>query len=162
MTKNQFIKDVLPFSDKIYRLSFRLLNDREMAKDIVQTIFCKLWESRDKMDSIGNKEAFIITVTRNACLDKIRLFKDNTEIKYFHKVTEPQYEVNEYVEMIKTVIVTIPEIQRKVIELRDIEGFSFGEISAMLDLPLNNIRVSLSVARKKVRESIHKIYSYGL
>jgi RNA polymerase sigma-70 factor (ECF subfamily) len=162
MTRNEFIKEVLPLSDKVFRLSFRLLNDREMAKDMVQTIYLKLWDRRDEISRVNNAEAFIITMTKNACLDRIKLQKNNTEISRYDVAVEPEYERTEYVQIIKRIITTLPDLQKKIIELRDIEGFSFEEISAILNLPLNNIRVSLSIARKKVRDELIKTYNYGI
>ncbi len=162
MTRKQFVKEVLPFSEKVYRLSFRFLKDSEKAKDMVQTIFCKLWDKREQLDSLNSVEGFIIRMTKNACLDKIKLRKNQTEIQNYHKVTLPNYDSKEYLAVTKQVIATLPEKQRQIIELRDLEGFSFEEISTMMEIPLNNIRVSLSIARKKVRNEIKKIYNYGL
>ena len=162
MTRKQFIKEVMPYSEKVYRLSFRFLNDSEMAKDMVQNIFCKLWDHRGKLNELRSKEGYIIRMTKNACLDKIKLKKHQTEILNHHKVTQPTYDSTEYVEVTKKVIEKLPEKQRRIIQLRDLEGFSFDEISKLMELPLNNIRVSLSIARKKVRTEIQKIYDYGL
>lgn len=133
-----------------------------MAKDMVQSIYCKLWDEKNKLDSLTNKEAFVIKVTKNACLDKLKLNKSYTELEQYHKVEEPVHETTEKVELTKKIIQSLPDKQRKIIELRDIEAFTFEEISEILEIPLNNIRVSLSIARKKVREELHKIYNYGL
>ena len=162
MTRKQFIKEVMPFSDKVYRLSFRFLKDPELAKDMVQSIFCKLWVHRTKLNEVNSKEGYIIRMTKNACLDKIKLKKNKTQVLNHHKVTTPNYDSTEYVEVTKKVIETLPEKQKRIIQLRDIEGFSFDEISKLMELPLNNIRVSLSIARKKVRMEIQKIYNYGI
>ena len=162
MTRKQFVKEVMPFSEKVYRLSFRFLKDPELAKDMVQNIFCKLWDHRAKLEELNSKEGYIIRMTKNACLDKIKLRKVKTEILNHHKVTTPNYDSTEYVEVAKKVIETLPEKQRRIIQLRDVEGFSFDEISKLMELPLNNIRVSLSIARKKVRMEIQKIYNYGI
>ena len=162
MTRDQFIKEVIPLSDKVFRLSIRMLNDKETAKDMVQTIYLKLWDKRNEMEKLKNMEAFVITMTKNACLDKIKLAKNNIDIKYYDKASEPEYDNKEYVRIIKKIILSLPEFQRRIIEYRDIDGFSFEEISDILEIPVNNIRVSLSVARKKVREELIKIYNYGL
>lgn len=161
MTKKQFIEEVLPFSEMIYRVSFRILNDSEKARDMVQNIICKLWDKRNSLNSVKNTEAYIMKITKNACFDTLRVQKFTTPIQHHHQISEPRFETMENVELIKKVITKLPEKQRLIIELRDIEGFSFESISEMLDMPLNTIRVSLSIARKKVREAVKKIYSYG-
>jgi RNA polymerase sigma factor (sigma-70 family) len=162
MTKKQFVEEILPLNEKAFRLSFRLLNDSDMAKDVVQSVYCKLWDEKDKLDSLTNKEAFVIKVTKNACLDRLKLNKTHIDLEQFHNIEEPVHETTEKVELVKKIIKSLPDKQRKIIELRDIEAFTFEEISGVLEIPLNNIRVSLSIARKKVREELHKIYNYGL
>jgi RNA polymerase sigma-70 factor (ECF subfamily) len=162
MTKETFIAEVIPLSDKLFRISFRLLKDRELARDVVQTVFLKLWDKRDDLPDLKNPEAYAVKMTRNACLDKIKLAKDQTEIVNCHETAENDYEIKELTHLIRKIIGSLPEMQRKIIELRDIEGLSFAEISGILSISENNIRVSLSVARKKLRESLKKAYDYGL
>lgn len=161
MTKKQFIEEILSLSEMIYRASFRILRDSEKARDMVQQIVCTLWDKRNSLHTVENKQAYIMRITKNACLDKLRTQKFTTQLKQYHQVTEPGYERQENIDLIKTEISKLPEKQRLIIELRDIEGFSFESISEMLDLSVNTIRVSLSLARKKVRFAIKKIYSYG-
>jgi len=164
MNKEEFKKEVYPLSEKMYRLSFRLLNDTELAKDCVQESFVKLWENRSRLKKVVNIQAFIFTIIRNMSIDKLRQAK---RINEFAKnapiqVTESNYEFIESKDLIKKIIQSLPRQQRLIIELRDIEEFSYEEIADTLDLTVNNIRVNLSIARKKVKEEIIKIYNYGL
>ncbi|MBN1952187.1 MAG: sigma-70 family RNA polymerase sigma factor [Bacteroidales bacterium] len=161
MTRKAFIEEVLPFSKMIYRVSFRILQDSEKARDMVQNIFCKLWDKKDKLDAVQNKEAFIMQTTKNACLDSLRTRKLTTELEQHHRITEPAYDTLESAALVRRAIADLPEKQRLIIELRDIEGMSFESMAEMLDTPVNTLRVSLSIARKKVREAVRKIYSYG-
>jgi RNA polymerase sigma-70 factor (ECF subfamily) len=66
------------------------------------------------------------------------------------------------VQKIHHIIKTLPELQRTVIQLRDIEGYDFDEISGILDMNENAVRVNLSRARKKIREILinNKFYEY--
>ncbi len=162
MNKNQFIKEFLPLSEKVFRLAYRFLNDSEMAKDIVQGIYLKLWDKRNELKKFTNKEAFVVKMARNACLDKIKLTKNTIDVSHYHNPVQPDYDNAESAQIVKRIIKTLPDQQKQIIELRDIEGFTFEEISDILDLSINNIRVSLSIARKKVREEFNKIYSHGL
>lgn len=164
MNKEEFKKEVLPLSEKMYKLSFRLLNDTELSRDCVQESFIKMWENRKKLKQIENIQAFAFTIIRNISIDKLRQAK---LIKEYAKneqvqISESNYEYIESKELIKTLIQRLPHQQRLIIELRDIEEFSFEEISDTLNLSINNIRANLSIARKKIREEIIKIYNYGL
>lgn len=164
MNKEEFKKEVYPLNEKMYRLSFRLLNDTELAKDCVQESFVKLWENRSRLKKVNNIQAFAFSIIRNMSVDKLRKakrineFAKNTVIQ----VTESNYEFIESKDLIKKVIQSLPHQQRLIIELRDIEEFSYEEIAETLDITVNNIRVNLSITRKKVKEEIIKIYNYGL
>jgi RNA polymerase sigma-70 factor (ECF subfamily) len=162
MTKSQFIKEFVPLSDKVFRLAFRYLNNSEMAKDIVQSIYLKLWNKKNELKKFTNKEAYVIRMAKNACLDKIKLTKNTIDVAHYHNPVNPDYDNAESAYIVKKIISTLPDLQKRIIELRDIEGFTFEEISEILGLSINNIRPSLSIARKKVREEFKKIYSYGL
>ena len=164
MNKEEFKKEVLPLSEKMYRLSFRLLNDTELSRDCVQESFIKLWENRNRLKQIDNIQAFACTIIRNISIDKLRQAK---RIHEFAKtapvqIVESNYEYIESKDLIKKLIQSLPHQQRLIIELRDIEEFSYEEIADMLNLSINNIRVNLSIARKKIKEEVLKIYNYGL
>ena len=162
MRKKQFINEFLPLSDKVYKLAYRFLNDQDEAKDLVQQIYLKLWDKRNELKSFNNNEAYVIKMTRNACLDKLKLAKDKVDIANYGKSEDAKYDSIESVEVIRRIIENLPNLQQRIIELRDIDGYTFDEIAELLDLSINSIRVSLSIARKKVRKEFLKIYSYGL
>jgi RNA polymerase sigma-70 factor (ECF subfamily) len=64
--------------------------------------------------------------------------------------------------LVKQIISGLPELQRKIIHLRDIEQFEYEEIAEATEMNVNAIRVNLSRARKKVRDEILKIQNYGI
>ncbi len=70
-------------------------------------------------------------------------------------------EMKETVEKLKSIIDTLPEQQKTVIELRDRDGYTFDEIAEIMKMNAVNVRVCLSRARKKVRELLQKTYEYG-
>jgi RNA polymerase sigma-70 factor (ECF subfamily) len=71
-------------------------------------------------------------------------------------------EINETAGLIKRIITGLPDIQRTIIHLRDIEQLEYDEIAEATELNVNAIRVNLSRARKKVRDEILKIQNYGI
>lgn len=66
------------------------------------------------------------------------------------------------IELIKRIISNLPDLQRTVIHLRDVETMEYEEIVEITGLNLNAVRVNLSRARKKVRDEIIKIQNYGI
>ncbi|MGE0088559.1 MAG: RNA polymerase sigma factor [Bacteroidales bacterium] len=164
MDKEEFKKELLPLSEKMYRLSFRLLNDTELSKDCVQESFLKLWENRGKLKQLDSIQAFAFTIVRNISIDKLRKVKRINEAskEMLNSTAESNYDFVESKGLIQQLIKNLPQQQRLIIELRDIEGFSFEEIADTLNLSVNNIRANLSIARKKIKDEMTKIYSYGL
>jgi RNA polymerase sigma-70 factor (ECF subfamily) len=70
MTQTDFVKLVMPFKDKVFRLAKRLLVSNEEAEDATQEILMKLWRNKLKISEYKNVEAFSMTMTKNFCLAK--------------------------------------------------------------------------------------------
>ena len=163
MTRKEFETDILPLSRTLYRYAFRFLSNKEDAEDAVQEIFLKLWKMRDKLSDYRNIQAFTITMTRNHCLDRLRRKKidyiidnGNDDIRTSDMNFETRMENSEKFRIILEIIETLPENYRSVIQLRDIEGYEYEELAEKLDLDISNLRVTLSRARKMVRDKIKK------
>jgi len=169
MTKTEFKTLVMPSRDKLYRLAISLLGDRQEAEDTLQDAFYKLWQMRDKLGTYRSVEALAVTMTKNLCLDKLRSYKyrkqDESEfepVKLRSEFQDPAagIELSESSTIIHSLIKTLPEQQRLVMHLRDVELYSYDEIEELTGLERNNIRVNLSRARKNVREQYLKRQNY--
>jgi RNA polymerase sigma-70 factor (ECF subfamily) len=168
MDLQEFKIQVFPLRNRLFRLAKRLLDDPEEAKDIVQDVFVKLWNMREKLDEYRSVEALAVVTTRNMCLDKLktRRYKlenlDNLRSEAEEALFEDRKDLSDVVQKIHTIIRTLPEQQQSIIHLRDIEGYEFDEIAEILDMNENAIRVNLSRARKKIREILinSKIYEF--
>jgi len=167
MEKTEFIALVIPFKDKLYRLAKRILISKDEAEDAVQEVFMKLWNGKQNIENYNNPEAFAITMTKNYCLDRLKS-KQASNLKIVHsnyqtsENIEKKIEANDGVEMVFKIMETLPEQQRIVLQLRDVEQFEFSEIAKMLDSNETAIRVALSRARKTVRDAMIKNYNYGI
>lgn len=167
MEQKEFLNTILPCKDTLYRLAKRLLVSSDEAEDAVQEVFLKLWKGRDKIDNYRSPEAFAVTMTKNYCLDRLKS-RQASNLKIVHsnyKNTdnlERDVEANEGVELVTKIMQTLPEKQKMIMQLRDIEQFEFAEISQMLEINETAIRVALSRARKVVREQLIKQYNYGV
>ena len=167
MKQQEFLTTVLPFKDKLYRLAKRLLVSKDEAEDAVQEIYLKLWNGKDKIANYKNPEAFAITMTKNYCLDRLKS-KQASNLKIVHsnyqnsQNVEREVEANDGVSLVFQIMETLPEQQRMILQLRDVEQFEYAEIAEMLELNETAIRVSLSRARKAVRDEMIKNYNYGI
>jgi len=167
MKQNEFIETVLPFKDRLYRIAKRILVSNDEAEDAVQEVYLKLWKGKEKIQNYKNPEAFAITMTKNYCLDRLKS-KQASNLKIVHSNyqnsdnLEKQIEANDGVELVFKLMESLPEQQKIILQLRDVEEFEFAEIAKMLDSNETAIRVSLSRARKTLREQLIKKYNYGI
>ncbi len=168
MSEKEFLNIVLPFKDKLYRLALRYLISKDSAEDATQEIIYKLWKNRKKISSYNNVEAFAMTMTKNYCLDQLKS-KNSNNLKLVHSnytdansSLDKKMEVNDSVNIIKQLINDLPKKQRIIIQLRDIEQYTFEEIGKILGLKQTAIRVALSRARKTIREKITEKHNYGI
>ncbi len=167
MEKTEFISTIMPFKDKLYRLAKRILVSKDEAEDAVQEVFFKLWNGKQQIGNYKNPEAFAITMTKNYCLDRLKS-KQASNLKIVHsnfqtsENIEENFEANDGVALVFKIMETLPEQQRIVLQLRDVEQFEFSEIAEMLESNETAVRVTLSRARKTVREAMIKNYNYGI
>jgi RNA polymerase sigma-70 factor (ECF subfamily) len=167
MDKKEFTALVIPLKDRLFRLAKRILVSQDEAEDAVQEVFLKLWKGKNSIENYKNPEAFAITMTKNYCLDRLKS-KQASNLKIVHsnyqalENLEKSLEANDGVEMVFKIMETLPEQQKIVLQLRDVEQFEFSEIAKMLDSNETAIRVALSRARKTVRDEMIKKYNYGI
>ena len=168
MTQAEFLDIVMPFKDKVFRLAKRLLVSKEEAEDATQEILIKLWRNKQKIQDYNNVEAFSMTMTKNFCLDRLKS-KHAQNLKIVHSnykdhnvSLQKQVELNDSVDWVSKIMEELPEQQKIILQLRDIEQYEYSEISKMLDINETAIRVSLSRARKTLREKLTKTHSYGV
>ena len=169
MTAETFKENILPLNRKLLGFANRFMQDMDDSKDVVQEIYVKLWNMRTELDKYNSVEALAMRMTRNFCLDKIKLKKtvplngierNETEEESLNK--EKQTEIKLAYERAKDAINKLDEPQKTIMQLRDIEGYDYEEISQILNMNINTIRVSLSRARKKIREQLlNKYYNHG-
>ena len=168
MTQQAFLEKINPVKDKMYRLALRLLISKEAAEDATQEVILKLWDRNHKLKDYTNIEAFAMTVTKNYCLDELKA-KKNNNLRIVHQNFENNsislqkgLEVKDELFWIDKIVNELPEQQKIVFQLRDIEQLEFDEIIEITKMKSTAIRVALSRARKKIRESLTNKHNYGL
>ena len=169
MTTDEFKRLVLPSKDKLFRMAITLLRSKPEAEDIIQDVLLKLWNMRSRLGEYRSVEALAMTMTKNKCLDKLRSYRSRNrneggleEGMLQAPSPDPHVmaELSEEVERVHSFIEKLPDRQKLVFHLRDIEQYSYEEISEITGLKINNIRVNLSRARKKIREEYLKYQNY--
>jgi RNA polymerase sigma-70 factor (ECF subfamily) len=169
MNASEFKGIILPMGSKMHRFAYLLLRDASEAEDAVQEVCLKLWRIRDTLNKYKSIEALAMKMTRNWCLDRLKA-KKPVYVESYEKGYEKQsdhnnphkiLENNNMIEYVHAIMDQLPEQQKLVIQLRDIEGLEFYEIEQVMEMNANAIRVNLSRARSKIREELIKYESHG-
>jgi RNA polymerase sigma factor (sigma-70 family) len=168
MNQIEFLQVIAPFKDKVFRLAKRLLVSTEEAEDATQEVLVKLWNKNEILESYSSVEAFAMTMTKNFCLDQLKSKRAGNLQIVHSNYTDRQASLQQQLEDLDTlawvekIINDLPEQQRLIIQMRDIEQYEFADISKILEMNETAIRVALSRARKTIRENITKTHQYGI
>lgn len=162
MEMETYKKRVLPLKNLLYRLALRIVGRKDQAKDVVQEVLIKIWEKRAELTEVKNLKGYCIKVTRNLAIDKTRSrhHKSTTalhQVTHFAAPAPTPYEVaaeKDTFDLIKTIIIKLPPIQREIFELRDFEGLSYKEIVDATGQSMSQVKVYLSRARFKIKTEL--------
>jgi len=151
---------VRAYQDQAWSLARYILKDASEAEDATQDAFIKLWNHRDKVDPERIKP-WLMQVTRNTCLDRLRRRKPETELTDVMVVDEhgPQAgaEQGELASWLQTAINRLKEPYRSLVVLRDIQQHSYEEVAHATELTLAQVKVYLHRARKQLREQLAEV-----
>ena len=168
MNQKEFTELVMPFKDKLFRLAKRFLISKDSAEDATQDIYLKLWKNKEKLKTYNDVEAFAMTMIKNHCLDVLKL-KSSSNLKIIHnnykdnsQNLDRETDVKDSVSIVHKLIDDLPTKQKLIIQLRDVEQYSFEEIGKILEIKPTAVRVALSRARKTIREKLLKKHKYGI
>lgn len=166
MKTRDFHNDVLPLKDRIFRLALRITLDRQEAEDITQETLMRAWERRDEWHQIVNMEAWCLTIAQRMALDRMKgqgaRSRGQVELSDCENAQLPTPEASpdelldrrQRVEAVRKLIDQLPETQRLIIALRDIEGMRYDEIAQVTGLTDTQVRVYLHRARTKIKQAL--------
>lgn len=162
MSSERFKHEILPIRQQLFRISLKLLEDEDDAEDAVQEVLLKLWRARESLGNYENLAAFATTVTKNHCLDKLKLRKRTEAIENYSSLSGEdnpytQLERKNTDEIIRLIIKRLPQLQQQIITMKDVEEYEVEEIAEITGTAPEAVRMNLSRARKKVREEYLKI-----
>ena len=139
-------------------MAYLWLKDRDEAEDAVQEALEKAWTEREKLQKSDNPTGWMVKVVKNQSLSKIREKKRWTELGEMD-IPAINNEENDHTASIKAVfgfLSRLPEKQREVFLLREVEGLTYEEISEYLNLSMEQVKVSLFRARKNLQKFVSK------
>lgn len=168
MDLQAFKQQILPVQGRLFRLAKLFLHSREEAEDVLQDVLIRLWTNRQQLETYHSVQALAVQITKNLCLDRLKahsrqkMASDTDLLGVQATAVSPyqQLELADTTELMRQLIDALPEQQKLVLHLRDIEEYSFEEIEQVTGLSVNNIRVILSRARQRLRDAYVKTNDY--
>ena len=157
MTLEEYNKAVDQYADNLYRFILKNCRNTEMAQDIVQDSFEKMWMKMDQVDGEKSR-SYLFTTGYHTMLDLLKRDQRNTELDH---AAENRLNHNEQYsdvgEVLRDALERLPEIQRSVIMLRDYEGYSYEEIGEITGLTESQVKVYIYRARISLKKYLVKI-----
>ena len=169
MSLDTFKKEILPLKVRMYRYVFSMVHREQLAKDIVQEVFLRVWEKRDTMHSVKNKKAWCLKCARNLAMDKLKSHGNRvgelTLASSTNDLGQRPYnmaESKDLIQQIQQILELLPAHQRDIFRLRELAGYSNREIGEILDINPGQVKVYLHRARQKIKTSLKQRIDYGI
>ncbi len=157
------------YSKYVYTNAFFMLRDSHEAEDVSQEVFVKVYLSIKNFRGLSSFKTWLRKLTINTCIDKLRIkskvldkkvslesFEDNYEIIFsnFEHNIEKNFLDKEMVKDVLKIIVSLDESFRIPLILRDLQDFSYREISQLLKKPIGTIKTNIHRARKIIKDKL--------
>ena len=166
---NRLIQSDREAFDRIFRLlyaplvrfSYKYMNDKDAASDVVQEVFIKLWQVREELAENESIKAYLFRMVRNRSLNHLRnnsyevtgleLVEKQADERADSGITESN-PYKEKLEMLKSWIQKLPDRQRDVIEMSRFEGLNHAEIAKVLNVSPRTVNNHIVAAMKNIRQ----------
>lgn len=166
VTETEYISLVERLKDTVFRLARSILSDIHLAEDVTQDVFVRVWQQREAIVRSDHPRAYICRIAHNLAIDRLRHRERERSFAIEEvAITSRNYDDTERSDMVmltKRFISELPERQRIVIHLRDVEGYELKDIAQILEADEASVRVNLSRARKSIKEQLLNAMNYGV
>lgn len=157
MTVEDYNRCVDMHSDGVYRFALKHLRDRDAAKDVVQESFARLWVKLDEVDAAKAK-SYLFTTAHHTMVDTVRKGQRSTRMEEHHDdLRSTSQSSPDLKAVLDAALATLPDVQRSVVLLRDLEGYAYEEIAEITGLNLPQVKVYIYRGRTALKEYIGKL-----
>jgi RNA polymerase sigma-70 factor (ECF subfamily) len=144
-------------ADGIYRFAVKHLRDTDTAKDVVQESFARLWQKLEEVDGTKAK-SYLFTTAHHLLVDEVRKGSRSTRMEERYGDLEWSGQSQpDLRKVLDDALATLSEVQRSVVLLRDLEGYSYEEIAELTRLNITQVKVYIYRGRTALKEYIGKL-----
>lgn len=156
---------------RIYNLCFYMMKNQQDAQDMAQDALIKAWKNLNKFHLKSTFSTWLYRIAVNTCLDELRKRKNKTlSVEALsekgHTIQDEKSknfdEVSALRQDIQTAMNCLASNEKLIIVLKDVQGYSYEEISLIINCPLGTVRSRLSRARKKLAEICIRMELYSV
>jgi len=155
---------VMAYTNYVYALAYRILWNEQDAEDVVQETFFRVWKSIKRFEVDRKFSTWLYTIVTNLCRDNLRKRKRKNENEVPRDCQRPAREVNDdlsnlTLDIVKQLAAGLPDTQRIVFVLRDLQDIPIRDVALILSTTENAVKSNLYYARKALREKYKQINS---
>ncbi len=145
----------------LYQFAGRFVKDKDISENIVQEIFVKLWENRDKLNIQSNVKSYLYTAVKNHSLNYIKKEKQHISIEdetessnYYSKAPDEEMIDKELYDSVQAAINKLPEHCRQIYLLKRYDELSYSEIAEVQNVSINTVKTQLKRAVKSLSKNL--------
>lgn len=145
------------YFEALFRFLWRQTSDDELAKDLLQEVFSRVWKNRENLDPQQSLKSYLYRIGHNLVIDHRRQSSHKPEYLEDNPANEPAYFVEENFDLrekIQATIAALPEPVRLVFTMNRFDGIKYAEIAAMLDISVKTVEARMSKALAILREKL--------
>ena len=160
---------VRQYRRKVFNVAYKFVGRHDEAEDLTQDIFLKVFKSLETFDRRANFQTWLISVSRNLCIDHYRSVRkeretidravDASELSPVSKEPGPiaAIEQRDRVALLRQALAELPDTLRAAVVMRDIQELSYQDIADRLDLPEGTVKSRINRGRTELAIQIRKL-----
>ena len=142
---------------EMVRIALFYVHDLAIAEDITQEVFTKLWEKREKLDTIDNLKGYISYAIKNGCLNYLehQQVVNKYQQEYIQQIAEDD-STDEFIQKVQVSLTQLPPKRRKILELRVVDAKSYQEIAKKEGISINTVKDHIKKAYAFLRKEVYQ------
>ncbi len=152
------------YSDRVFGVAYTYTRSSQLAEEVVQDIFLKIWSKREKLGAVNELQDYIFIITRNHILNLLRgIAREKAFLEGYREAQDTEIAAPEAVYLqkessliLEEAVLRLPPQQRAIYHLNQRKGLKLGEVAVTLNLSRNTVRNHLFRAMVFIREYVRK------